>query len=237
LVKPTRSFGTYWFQLDDSLNIEQYKQSLARVESVPNPYLEYQQHHQLTTEDVELVRQCLPRLVRALAPADGSSSWSHPCGPVHRALILFAQGYLPEMFEELRQYLWAMALDCLFSSRIDKRKRGARTIGQRLKTLFGAEYEPYRSPRIAIPMTQKRPVHKLSNIVGDIFHLRNACAHGLSIPEAWLTDIEKRPYDGYAYQLVECTEIFLRQTLLLILSQQELFDVFLDSRKLERYFG
>jgi hypothetical protein len=238
LAKPTRSFGEHWFQLDDGLSIEQYAPSLAGIQSTAYPYLEYQQHHQITLEeDIELVKRCLPRLQQALAPVAGSGSWGHPCGPVHRALVLFAEGYLPEIFGELPQYLWAMALDCLFSSKTDKSKRGAHTIGQRLKILFGAEYEPYKSPHITVPGHQKRPVHKLCNIVGDIFRLRNACAHGLPIPEAWLTGTGKPLHDGYAYQLCECTEILLRQTLHLILTEQKLFDVFVDSRKLDRYFG
>jgi hypothetical protein len=236
LAKPTRSFAKHWFQLDANLNIENCKPSLARIGS-GGAYLAYQQCHQVTLEDVEIVKKCLPRLRQAFVPVTTSGSWGHPAGPVHRALVLFAQGYLPEMFQELRQYLWAMALDCLLSSRIDKTKRGARTVNQRLKILFGAEFEPYKSPRIAVPIGQGRPVHKLSNIALDIFQLRNACAHGLPIPEAWLTHRDEPEYSGYAYQLSECTEILLRQTLLLILGDQRLFDVFVDNRKLDKYFG
>jgi hypothetical protein len=43
-------------------------------------------------------------------------------------------------------------------------------------------------------------------------------------------------HEGYAYQLCECTEILLRQTLLMLLEDQRLFDVFVDSRKLDKYF-
>jgi len=236
LVKPTRWFGKYWFRTDDSGHIESMSNDLGMIHLDNSlPYLWYQQHNTISPTDVESVKPILPRLLHAFSPAIGSGSWSHASGPVHRALVMFAQGYLTEMFGELRQFLWAMALDCLFSSKIDKRKRGAHTIDQRLRTLLGAEFEPYKD--VLVPGHQTRPSHKLWSVAKDIFQLRNAVAHGLTIPDAWLTPPGRHIYEGYAYQLAECTEILLRRTLLMILSEQRIFDVFVDSRKLDRYFG
>jgi hypothetical protein len=222
--------------MDDTGRIESSSKDFGFVHiDHSGPYLSYQQHHTITLGDVESVKRCLPKLLHAFSPSSVTGSWSHPCGPIHRALVMFAEGYLTEMFGELRQFLWAMGLDCLFSSRIDKGKRGSHTIDQRLRMLFGAEFEPYKA--VVVPGHQSRPVHKLCDIVKDIFTLRNACAHGLTIPDAWLTPPGHHPYEGYAYQLSECTEILLRQTLLLILNDQGVFDIFADSRKLDRYFG
>jgi hypothetical protein len=180
LVKPTRYFGEYWFLVDDTGRMVQFSSELTRIHlSQSEPYLWYQQHNTITLEDVETVKRCLPRLLHAFAPA---GSWSHPCGPVHRALVMFAEGYLTEMFGELRQFLWAMALDCLFSSKTDRKKRGAHTIDQRLRMLLGAEFEPYSAVSIA-GGPSRRPIHKLFHIAKDIFTLRNACAHGLTITE------------------------------------------------------
>jgi hypothetical protein len=238
LVKPRRLFSEDWFELGPTSEIGACSRDLASLPvriAGASAYLEYQQHHTITLADIETVKQCLPRLQTALDP--GTSSWNHPCGPVHRALILFAEGYSSTQFGELRQFLWAMALDCLFSSKLNKQKRGGRLVTQRLKTLFGAEYEPYSGQGIRVPINQKRPNHKLTNIGEDIFLLRNACAHGLPIRDAWLSVVGKPASEGYAYQLCECTEILLRQTLLLILAEQRLFDVFVDAQKLDRYFG
>jgi len=235
LAKPTRWFEKYWFRTDDSGQIESSSHDLGMIHiSHPNPSLAYQQHHMVTLEDVELVKSCLPRVLHALYPAP-SGSWGHPSGPVHRALIMFAQAYLMEAFGELGQFIWAMALDSLFASKTDSRKRGSYTIVPRLRTLHGTEFEPYKF--VSVPGHQRRPEHKLWAIGEDIFKLRNAVAHGLPIPDAWLTPHGQPIYEGYAYQLAECTEILLRKTLLLIMKDQRLFDVFVDSKKLDKYFG
>lgn len=236
LVKPTSWFGKYWLLTDGAGHIEAMSPDLGMIHlDNPFPSLSYQQHHTISLDDVELVKHILPGVFRAFSPATGSGSWSHPSGSVHRALVMFAQGYLTEMFGELRQFLWAMALDCLFSSKIDRRKRGAHTIDRRLRTLLGAEFEPYKD--VFVADHQRRPEHKLRSIVKDIFTLRNAVAHGLTIPDAWLAPPGHHPYEGYAYQLAECTEILLRRSLLLILGDKRMFDVFADPQRLDTYFG
>jgi hypothetical protein len=236
LVKPTRWFAKYWFRTDDLGQIDLMASSLGMIHLDNQlPYLWYQQHHTISLEDINSVKLILPRLLHAFSPSIGSGSWNHPSGPVHRALVMYAQGYLMDMFGELRQFLWAMALDCLFSSKLDKRKRGAQTIDQRLRMLLGAEFAPYKD--VLVPRHQTRPDHKIWSIAKDIFTLRNAIAHGLTIPDAWLTPPSRQHYEGYAYQLAECTEILLRRTLLTILNDQRIFDIFVDSRKLDRYFG
>lgn len=131
-------------------------------------------------------------------------------GPVHRAVILFCQGYSVGL-PDLRQLLWAAGLDCLFASKRGKRKRGTRVICQRLRRLWGTGFSPYSADTGGIPMYQKRPTHRLKDIGQDIFRLRNAYMHGGSIPEAWLCDRRTPPGSAYAYQLLECTEILLRR--------------------------
>lgn len=234
LSKPTRDFCENWGQLDDKLQLEA---ASSRLRSYPNPlsnlYLDYQQHHSLSLDDLERTKRVLPRLHMAFEPGHGS--WNHPCLPVHRALIFFGQGYSVKL-DPLPQFLWAAGLDSLFTSKLDRRKRGAHTISERLKTLFGSEFRPYQGETVLVPPPQSRPDRPLREIGPHIFWLRNAYAHGLPIPEAWLTS--KSPiHSGYAYQLCECTEILLRLSLLRLLQDQELFNTFVDPKKLDRYFG
>jgi hypothetical protein len=151
---------------------------------------------------------------------------------VHRALVLFCQGYSVNLID-LRQLLWAAGLDCLFSSKLDRQKWGSRTISGRLCKLWGNSFQPYS--QVSVPMHQSRPALELQNISMDAFTLRNSYVHGNSIPEAWLSP-NSHPEIGYAYQLLECTEIMLRLTLLRIFEDQALMNVFLDPARLDAYF-
>ena len=235
LVKPTREFCQYWLKLDDNLHIESVSAQLhSFANAIAEPYLAYQQHHTVSLSDLEKVRACLSRLLLAFEPGHGS--WSHPYGPIHRALIFFAQGYSVNL-DPIPQFLWAAGLDCLYSSKIDRKRRGARTLARRLSTFFGSEFRPYQGEGITVPINQSRRDLRLHDIGIDIFQLRNAYAHGLSIPEAWLSQTGQPPYSGYAYQLCEGTEILLRLTLLRMLENQSLFDVFRNPKNLDRYFG
>lgn len=232
LVKPTSAFCQYQLQLDSAHGILSHSTATEFVAlRLPDPYLAYQQHHTIVPGDARRAIALLPRVSQALLRC---SSWTHPSGSIHRALVFFCQGYTVDL-PDLRQLLWAAGLDCLFASKTDKHKRGARIISERLRTFWGAGFRPYAADTVNIPIHQTRPDHRLTDIVKDIFQLRNAFMHGLSIPEAWLSKRES-PESGYAYQLCECTEILLRLTLVKLFEDPVLFDVFRDPRKLDRYF-
>lgn len=230
LVKPTPAFCRYRLQLDPTHGVVSYSIATEFVALRPlDPYLAYQQHHTIIPDDVQRAIAFLPRVSQTLQL--GCSSWTHPAGSIHRALMFFCQGYTVDL-PDLRQLLWAAGLDCLFASKTDKRKRGKRAISERLRTFWGADFRPYAADTVNIPIHQTRPDHRLTDIGKDIFQLRNAFMHGLSIPEAWLSKRES-PESGYAYQLCECTEILLRLTLVKLFEDPVLFDVFRDPRKLD----
>ncbi len=233
LVKPTDSFCEHWVQIhpDGRIGFSIPTQSVAV--RTPTYHLAYQQYHTILPDDVERAIKFLPQVSRAQEL--GHSSWTHPCGPIHRAVVFFSQGYSVDL-EVLPQPLWAAGLDCLFASKRDRHKRGAMTISQRLQTLWGAGFRPYKADTVTIPIhqTNQRPDHCLKDIAGDIFRLRNAFMHGLPIQGQWLST--GSPESGYAYQLLECTEILLRLTLLRLFEDSTLFDVFLDPVKLDNYF-
>jgi hypothetical protein len=98
---------------------------------------------------------------------------------------------------DLRQLLWAAGLDCLFSSKLDRRKWGSLVIRDRLCKLWGNAFQPYA--QVSIPMNQQRPPHELQNIAVDAFELRNAYVHGKSLSQAWLSDPSGPLEAGYAY--------------------------------------
>lgn len=236
LVKPTRGFLEYSLEFDSQRGVTSMStstQSVALQLMHSNPYLRYQEHHTIMPDDVKRAISLLTRVSQAMELHQ--SSWTHSYGSIHRALVFFCQGYTVNL-HDLKQLFWAAGLDCLFASKKDSRKRGARTISERLQRLWGADFRPYSADTVNIPIHQSRPDHHLIDIGEHIFWLRNAFIHGLTIKPSWLSPAGSLE-QGYAYQLFECTEILLRLTLVRLFEDTGLFDVFLDPVELDKYFS
>ncbi len=235
LVKPTRSFLELWMQLDHlgltELVTSPVRELGFRIDS--GVYLEYQQHNVIELADVSRAVGLVPRLSVALDSQYGS--WDHPVLPIHRALVFFCQGYsvIPS---DPRQFLWAAGLDCLYASKLERSKQSSLEIRRRLEALLGSTLRAYDT--VFLPSHQQQRRHLTVTDIGqDVFKLRNAFAHGLSIPDpSWLMPAGQPPEAGYGYQLLEQTEILLRLTLLRILEDQMLFDTFSDPHLLDAYF-
>lgn len=237
LIKPISDFLNLWMQLDDENTPELAARDIADLGKRigPEPYLSYQQHNCLTEGDVKRASLLMPSLNTALQPGNGS--WMHPRLAIHRALVFFCQGYtVPH--RDLKQFLWAAGLDCLYASKLDRKKQGSREIGRRMCTFLDANLKLYEADIVAVPTHQDQRNRKMvQDVVSDIFKLRNALAHGLSVPDAgWLSRQDQPVESGYAYQLIEQTEIALRLTLIKLLENQPLFDIFSDASRLDAYF-
>jgi hypothetical protein len=230
LVKPSRLFLELWLQLDGN-GLPKFADTSVRDLGLmgPEPYLRYQQHNVIDEADMRRALGLLPNLAKALDRSQGS--WEHSLLSIHRAVIFFCQGYTVKP-DDPRQFLWAAGLDCLYASKLDRSKQGSKEICARIKKMLGAAMKPY--DEIHLPFHQQgRKNLPLGNVAPDIFKLRNAFAHGLPIPDTnWLGEYEK----GYAYQLLEQTEILLRLSLLKILEDPILFETFSDAKKLDAYF-
>lgn len=235
LARPTRAFLKLWLQLDH-LGMPELVSSPVRqlgflIDS--GVYLKYQQHNVLEEADVRRAVGIAPMVATALDSRYGS--WDHPVLPIHRALVFFCQGYSVTPSDP-RQFLWAAGLDCLFASKVDRQKQGSTEITKRLEKLLGENLIPYDT--VFLPTHQKpRKRSTVGEIGRDVFRLRNAFAHGLSIPDpSWLAAPGQPDEIGYGYQLVEQTEILLRLSLLKILGDQTLFSTFSDPKLLDAYF-
>jgi hypothetical protein len=236
MVKPTAVFLALWLQLDEHNLTEMAGQPVSDLDrSFPEPYLQYQQHYAITEADVRRAAGLLPRLLKALDPAHGS--WDHPLISIHRAVMFFCQGYSVTPTTP-NQFLWAAGLDCLYASKLDWKKQRSAEITRRMRVLLGSTLKLYEADTVSIPAHQTTRTHmELGKVSRDIFRLRNAFAHGLPIPNtAWLSIKGQPPESGYAYQLLEQTEIALRLTLLRILEDESFFETFSNSVFLDSYF-
>lgn len=237
LVKPTVSFMQLWMRLEENNLTDMVSRPVSDLgrELGPDPYLQYQQHNCLTQSDVERALRFVPRLADAFDRK--FSSWTHPFLPIHRALVFFCQGYTITP-PDPRQFLWAAGLDCLYASKLNRKRQGSAEIGRRMQQFLGAKLKLYEADTVSIPCHQTtRRIQELETVTADMFKLRNAFAHGLPIPDVnWFSDVRQPAESGYAYQLVEQTEITLRLTLAKILEDQNLFDTFSDPGLLDAYF-
>ncbi len=235
LVKPSRLFLDLWLQLDADRQVDSASTSIRDLGFLlggPNPYLRYQEQNTIEEADVKRALGLLPNLAIALDRSRGS--WEHPVLSIHRAVIFLCQGYAVRP-DDPSQFLWAAGLDCLFASKLDRRKQGSTELSGRIAKLFGAVATPYDSIRVP---TNQQPRRRLQvrEVALDIFKLRNAFAHGRPMPNPdWLSDPGSLE-GGYAYQLLEQTEILLRLSLLRILQERGLFETFADSSKLDAFF-
>lgn len=236
MVKPTAVFLVLWLQLDENNLTEMARQPVSDVDcSFPEPYLQYQQYNVITEADVRRAKGLLPRLSKALDPAHGS--WDHPFLSIHRAVMFFCQGYSVTPTTP-NQFFWAEGLDCLYASKLDWKKQGSAEIARRMGVLFGSTLKLYEADTVSIPAHPTTRTHmELGKVSRDIFRLRNAFVHGLPIPNTtWLSALGQPLESGFAYQLLEQTEIALRLSLLRILEHQSLFDTFSDSALVDSYF-
>lgn len=235
LVRPVDEFTDYWLKFNtEARRVLMRSVPLVLPENLGGPMLEYQQHHATRVEDVQRVIGFWPLLSRAMELHHGS--WTHPCGSIHRAIVFFSQGYSVEL-DPLPQLCWAAGLDSLFASKLNRRLQGSREISRRMQLFFGPDFEPYNAPTVVVPGHQARPQLRLRDIADHIFWLRNANVHGGPIPDQnWLSNPNDPPESGYAYQLMECSEILLRESLLRLLENQVLFETFLDPVRLDAQF-
>jgi hypothetical protein len=237
LVRPVSDFLRYWVprDLDTARKMEQA--ALHLPIPGPDPYLRYQQHHQIEMSDIQRLKKILPSVQKARSqggPAGLWDSWTHPDLPIHRALVFFGQGYGVNL-GELRQPLWAAGLDSLYASKLKRSLQSPDVILKRVEIFLGSNFQPYKA--VAVPGHQRRPSLRVAEIVKDIFRLRNDYMHGCKISDPrWLSGATD-PENGYAYQLVECTEILLRFSLLKILDNPRYYKIFRDPNRLDQFFG
>ena len=149
LVKPVAEFADHWLRYDSEAQGSVLQSaSLKLPENLSDPLLAYQQNHAIRPVDVHRAVALLPLLSRAMEPQH--SSWTHPCGSIHRSILFFCHGYSVGLASH-PQLFWAAGLDSLYASKINRRLQGARELSRRLQSVFGPDFDPYNAPTVQIP--------------------------------------------------------------------------------------
>jgi hypothetical protein len=143
-------------------------------------------------------------------------------------------GYISE-FIDVKQLMWATALDGLFTS---AKHWGSDLASRRIQHFLGADTRIYKQADFASYMLV--PSLTLKQVVPDIYKLRNRFAHGEWVPKEFL---DRPGYSGkagevlnYADVLLEATSIILRMSLVRIL-KEDLIEIFGTKSQLDWYFS
>ena len=175
--------------------------------------------------DAQLLRTIVPTLLR---------TYETDCAPVKRAIRILELGYISEFFD-VKQLIWATALDGLFTS---AKHWGSELASRRIQHLIGPDTRVYEQADFASYMLV--PSLTIRQVVPDIYKLRNRFAHGEWVPKEFL---DRPGYSGkagqnlnYADVLLEATGIILRMSLTRIL-RENLLEIFRTKSALDWYFS
>jgi hypothetical protein len=178
--------------------------------------------------------------LQALAPCI-LSALSAALSPIAQAVQSMEIGYRAE-FSHVRHLLWVVGLDALFTS-TEWKNRGADVAVQRIEHFLGASFEIYSENRADFEFIDlKLPRTTLSEVLQDVYELRNHFAHGRSPDKAWARKVCRRSANGlediyYPTMLSEAASAILRGALKKVLTDPSLTAMFNDKAKMNDHFA
>lgn len=199
---------------------------------VPNPLADVPIHQRLfsvRTEDIQALKMYTPLFLNAM---------DKPFWKFRMAAQLFDAGHWQSTDKKVRFLLWVSALDALFTTQGSGSLHSGKLVaGERIKHLIGGKIQIY--PPGELTSLQKNPGITVSDIIGEIYCLRNHIAHGDKLPDYYwaltgrLNDNENiSKFD----ELIEAVSFILRRSLLTIL-KDGLLPHFADKASSESYYG
>ncbi len=198
---------------------------------VPNPYADVPQNQRLfsiRTEDIKSLRFYAPLFLSAMH----QSFWKF-----RMAVQLFEAGHWQSTDKKIQFFLWVSALEALFTTQNrDGQHSGKLVAGERIKALIGGNTPIYSVGEL--PSSQQNPGITVSDVIGEIYCLRNHIAHGDKLPDHYWARTG-RPFDNERLtkfdELIEAVSFILRRCLLTIL-KDGLLSHFADKGSSEAYF-
>lgn len=186
--------------------------------------------HKLSTlrcQDAAELRVLLPEFVRAME----GDFWKF-----RMAVQFHDLGYFQSYNWKPRFLLWCSALESIYTSH-NREHQGKRVAVARIKWFLGENtriYDPHDWPRVIpdCPIT-------VSDVLDDLYELRNFVAHGDRIPDSFFHSYPRSGINGgvcKAELISEATSFIIRASLRKIL-REKLLDHFVDAAPAEAYFA
>ena len=151
-------------------------------------------------------------------------------------LEFYERGHFEDSFWKSRYLLWCSALEGLFTGH-NWEHRGSLVAKERIKWFLGPDtciYEPHDIPDC---FSQSRVT--ISDIVDDVYKVRNKIAHGDRLPDEYFQHGTKYAIDSglQALKVLEEGLSFIVRKSLLRILQENLLEHFVDSSTAEAYFA
>jgi hypothetical protein len=161
--------------------------------------------------------------------------------PVSQAVQSLEIGYRAD-FLNVRHLLWVVGLDALFTS-IEWENQGIEVSVGRITHFLGLDFAIYsEKPHYDYDSGPTLPNIRLSDVLRDVYRLRNDFAHGTWPDKQWAGKVSRRSADGsrdiyYAEVVSEAASISLRGCLKKILADAQLVQMFTDKTRMNAHFA
>jgi len=213
LVKPTRSrFSAVQVKrLDpkDPTRIEIFR--FTHPIQVPLNIPEAETLNTVNPHDLETVRDLAPRFLETIAR-----------GPAYvgRAIRYYEEGYADIRDPALQFIIWLMGIECVVSREEEGVARDA--LQRKIAAAVPLDTNIYEHWGEYAYLPGPFPVLRLGEIIDDMFELRNRFAHGLWVPQQWISRViftrPGREAVSYADALRGAAAFLLRRLILIALS-------------------
>jgi hypothetical protein len=203
---------------------------IAFNEPVPEFSLpENQSRFGLRNVDTEELRFYAPRFINAM---------NQPFWKFRMAVQMYNTGYFEHEDWKMRFFLWTSALEALFTSQnSDRQHSGSLVAKERIKDHLGASSLLY--PHGELLSLEPIPTLQISDVIDEIYCLRNHIAHGDKVPDYYFQETGRENLNGdlnRVHMLTEAISFIVRRSLLKIL-KDDLLKHFQDGASSEAYFS
>jgi hypothetical protein len=179
-------------------------------------------------EDLQMLRIYVPLFRSAMAG---------PFWKLRMAVQMHDTGYFQANHWKIRFFLWASALEALFTSQNPNREHsGSRVAKERIKEVLGANTSVY--PPEELCRLNSNPNLTVADVLGEIYCLRNHIAHGDKIPDYYYQTTGRPDLNGPLVRidmLIENISFIVRRSILKIL-EGNLLTHFQGAASSEAYF-
>ncbi|OFV93743.1 MAG: hypothetical protein A3F68_11525 [Acidobacteria bacterium RIFCSPLOWO2_12_FULL_54_10] len=225
LIRPMRQRALLMrgdMNADGTINVRHFVHPINLLE-VP----EVQKLFMLRDCDAEMLREVSPEFLRGM----NGEFWKF-----RMAVEFHEAGHFQDLYWKARYLLWCSALESIYTSN-DSEHRGSPVAKERIKWFLGDNTSIYETGDIPSFMQQK--IITISQIIDDVYRVRNFIAHGDRIPDEYFQRTLHSGLNGglnVLQVLLEGVSFIVRKSLLRII-QDELLNHFANPEAAEIYFA